>query len=178
MKAVKARTDITADGIKRLTQQAKELGRTTAFTATQIARMEVVLGQKGFDEKEIKSTIEPLLTFARGGGSGDINTLGQDLINAQEILTRSQNIFLGGEREAGSTIDLIDRPGPWFDGTPNHERVGKPAFPPERDRGSCWRHVSRRAGGRRSRAAYRYGKRSSSHVRTARARAILRLENA
>jgi TP901 family phage tail tape measure protein len=54
--------------IKELTQQAKQLGATTAFTATQVSELQLELAKLGFNDKEILSAAEGIENLAIATG--------------------------------------------------------------------------------------------------------------
>lgn len=66
MAEVRAITQATASDFARLTQQAKQLGRTTSFTARQVAAGQAELGRAGFDPTEITASTAAVLNLARG----------------------------------------------------------------------------------------------------------------
>ena len=65
MRAVKATTGAVGMEFEMLTEKAKFLGRTTSFTASQIAESMLELGRAGFAPKEIDSSITGILDLAR-----------------------------------------------------------------------------------------------------------------
>ena len=71
MKRVEARSTGTASELKAVRDEAKLLGRTTSFTATQVADLQGKLAQKNFSRKDIKDMTGNVLSLARAGGSGD-----------------------------------------------------------------------------------------------------------
>jgi TP901 family phage tail tape measure protein len=69
MKAVGAVSGTTAEELDRLTIKAKELGRTTSFTATQVASMMTELGRAGFSPDQIDAMISSVLNLSRASGT-------------------------------------------------------------------------------------------------------------
>jgi len=65
MSKVKAVTAGTAEEFDILNEKAKILGRTTSFTATQVAEGMVSLGRAGFSRKEIDKAIAGMLDLSR-----------------------------------------------------------------------------------------------------------------
>ena len=65
MRIVQAVTGATAGEFAKLTEQAKELGRTTSFTAAQVAAGMVELGRAGFASNEISDAIGGVMDLAR-----------------------------------------------------------------------------------------------------------------
>jgi len=64
MAKVKAITGSTEKDFKRLTSTAQKLGRTTFFTATQVAELQVAYGKLGFSTTEILAAQEATLQLA------------------------------------------------------------------------------------------------------------------
>jgi len=69
MRLTKAVTGATGEAFEVLTNQAKLLGRTTSYTASQVAASMVELGRAGFAVQEIEAAISPLLNMARATGT-------------------------------------------------------------------------------------------------------------
>lgn len=67
----------TTEGISEMTEQAKELGRTTVFTASQVSQLQIELSKLGFEKKSIEDMTESILQFAQatGGDLGDAAAL-------------------------------------------------------------------------------------------------------
>jgi TP901 family phage tail tape measure protein len=65
MAKVRAISGALAGDFKKLTDQAKELGRTTSFTATQVAAGMTSLARMGFDTSQIEAAIPAILNLAR-----------------------------------------------------------------------------------------------------------------
>lgn len=59
----------TADELAPLNQQAKDLGATTAFSATQVTELQIELAKLGFETEQIGKSTEPLLSFAAATGA-------------------------------------------------------------------------------------------------------------
>lgn len=70
MRRVEARSAGTADEMQALRMQAKDLGRTTSFTASQVGELQAKLAQKGFDRDAIKGVTSDILNLAKAAGSG------------------------------------------------------------------------------------------------------------
>lgn len=85
MAKVRAVTGATTTEFKMLTDNARELGRTTRFTAQQFAELQLVLGRKGFNPKAIVDM------------TGAISKLsiatGEDLALAADVVASSINAF-------------------------------------------------------------------------------------
>lgn len=65
MSEVQAVTGAAADDFARLNEQAKELGRTTSFTARQVAEGMTELGRAGYKPDQIEAAIPSVLNLAR-----------------------------------------------------------------------------------------------------------------
>lgn len=68
MLQVKAVSDASGLQLKRLREQASELGRTTAFTSTQVAQGMVELARMGFTADEVSKAIRPAMNLVRSTG--------------------------------------------------------------------------------------------------------------
>jgi hypothetical protein len=95
MMKVKTVTGASADELKMLTSEAKRLGATTQFTASQVADLQLVLGRKGFDPTAIKDMEGSILDLALATG--------EDLSLAAETVSASINAF-GLESSAASSV--------------------------------------------------------------------------
>ena len=69
MRAVQAVIGATGDEFDRLNEKAKLLGRTTSFTAAQVASAMLELGRAGFSSDEIDDAITDVLSLARATGT-------------------------------------------------------------------------------------------------------------
>ena len=95
MMKVNTVTGATVDEFKMLTDEAKRLGRTTQFTAQQVADLQLVLGRKGFDPTAIKNMEKSILDLALATG--------EDLSLAANVVASSINAF-GMEAKDASKI--------------------------------------------------------------------------
>ncbi|KKK66496.1 hypothetical protein LCGC14_2963530, partial [marine sediment metagenome] len=68
MLSVAAKSRATAAEMAKLTNQAKELGRTTSFTAVQVGGGMENLAKAGFSPREIEQSISSVLDLARATG--------------------------------------------------------------------------------------------------------------
>lgn len=59
----------TKDEIKGLTEQAKELGATTRFTASEIVGLQIELAKLGFEQEEIQASTQAVSNFAAATGA-------------------------------------------------------------------------------------------------------------
>lgn len=69
MLKIKGITKLVGKDFDALTERAKELGRTTSFTAKQVAAGMVALTRAGFQPEEIQKMIGPVLDLARATGT-------------------------------------------------------------------------------------------------------------
>ena len=69
MLSVKAVIGATTSEFMALNEQAKLLGRTTSFTASQVASAMLELGRAGFSSGEINDAISSVLSLARATGT-------------------------------------------------------------------------------------------------------------
>ena len=83
LRKVEARSSGTAEEMKALRHQAKELGRTTSFTAGQIGELQAKLAQKGFNRAQLQQMTPAVQDLARGAGEGteEDTTLAADLVS-------------------------------------------------------------------------------------------------
>lgn len=65
-------TQASKDEIKLLTSEAKRLGATTRFTATEVAKLQEILGRKGFKTDAIVDMTEAILNLSIAAGE-DLN---------------------------------------------------------------------------------------------------------
>lgn len=93
MSQVAATMGTTVDQIGNIKEKAKEMGATTAFTATEAAEGMNILAQSGLKAEEQISTIEPVLNLASAGAmnlassasyvTGAVKGFGDEMDNAQ-----------------------------------------------------------------------------------------------
>ena len=89
----------TKEGMAELTDQAKLLGSTTAFTASQVSDAQTELAKLGFTQNEILAATPALLDLARGAGS--------DIAQAAEIAAGTLNAFGLGAEETTRLADVM-----------------------------------------------------------------------
>jgi len=99
MSKVKAVTEGSVEAFEKLNKTAKELGRTTSFTATQVAEGMVNLGRAGFARDEIDKSIPSILNLARATDT--------DLAMAAEIAGGALRQFDMDASQAGRTADVL-----------------------------------------------------------------------
>jgi TP901 family phage tail tape measure protein len=113
MKNVEAITSATGAELAGLGDVAKEMGKTTVFSATQAADAMAFLGMAGFDTKEIISALPEVLSLAAAGGldlarAADIasNVMGQFSISAADT-GRVTNVLAATAASANTNIDQL-----------------------------------------------------------------------
>lgn len=87
----------TKDGVKNLTLAAKELGRTTEFTTSEVGDLQIALARLGFSENQIIKMQGSVLKFAAA--------VGADLGDAADFAGSALRAF---GLEAGDTNRLLD----------------------------------------------------------------------
>lgn len=97
MAAVRAVTGATGDDFARLEAQARELGATTMFSATEAAQAMEFLGMAGWDATQIMAGLPDVLNLAAAGGLG--------LAEAADI---ASNIMAGMSMEASEVGRAAD----------------------------------------------------------------------
>ena len=99
MTKVMAVTGASADEMKLLTDEAKRLGATTQFTASQVADLQLVLGRKGFDPSAIVNMEESILDLALATG--------ENLSLAAETVASSINAFNLESQDAARVANTL-----------------------------------------------------------------------
>jgi hypothetical protein len=87
------------DGMAALTEQAKQLGATTAFTASQVSDAQTELAKLGFTQNEILAATPALLDLARGAGA--------DISQAAEVAAGTLNAFGLSAEETTRLSDVM-----------------------------------------------------------------------
>ncbi len=99
MSRVKAISRASAEDMGLLTKQAKELGRTTQFTARQSADAMSYLGMAGWNAQEILKGMPGLLDLAAAGNT--------DLARTADIVSDELSAFGMGADQAGHMADVF-----------------------------------------------------------------------
>ncbi len=97
MKAVQAVSGATGREFERLTEQAKELGRTTSYTAAEVGSAMLNLARAGFKPAEIEAATPAMLDLARATGT--------DLAQSADIAAGTLRAF---NLEADQTTRVAD----------------------------------------------------------------------
>ncbi len=99
MAIVRAVTGATEQDFSALNDRAKELGRTTSFTATEVASAMVALGKAGFSSNEILASIAGTLDLARAGALGL-----EDATGIMADVTRSFGLTADAAEHVGDVL--------------------------------------------------------------------------
>ena len=92
-------TNATTEELKMLTSEAKRLGSTTQFTASQVAELQLSLGRKGFDPEAIKNMEQSVLDLSLATG--------EDLTLAADVVGASIRAFGKDSSEAASVANTL-----------------------------------------------------------------------
>ena len=99
MLTVRAVTAATQKQFKALADQAKLLGRTTSFTARQVAEGMTSLGRAGFRPSEIQAAVPAVLNLARATGT--------DLGRAADYAANAVRAFGLSARDTATVADVL-----------------------------------------------------------------------
>ncbi len=99
MRTLQAVIGATADEFEMLTDKAKELGRTTSFTAAQVAAGMVELGRQGFNPREIENSIGSVLALSRATAT--------DLAETSLIASGTLRAFALNATAMGRVADVL-----------------------------------------------------------------------
>lgn len=99
MRMVAATSRASGDDFQRLTNTAKELGRTTSFTAEEVANGMLSMSRMGFSPDSIINSIEPMLHLSRATGT--------ELAEAAEIAGNNMVVFGMQATDMTSIADLL-----------------------------------------------------------------------
>ena len=97
MRSVQAKTGATGELMDRLSEQSREMGRTTVHSATEAARGQAFLAQAGFDANEVLEALPATLALATAGEL--------DLASAADI---ASNVLKGFRLETDQTGRVTD----------------------------------------------------------------------
>lgn len=103
MRRVEARSSGTADEMKALRDQAKQLGRETSYTATQVGELQSKLAQKGFDRSQIKAMTGDIVNLAKAAGEGTE----EDTVLAADLVSGTLRAFKMESSQAGRLSDIF-----------------------------------------------------------------------
>ncbi len=111
MRAVKAAVSATGDEFDMLTAKAKRLGRTTSFSAVQVAESMLELARAGFSPTMIDDSIGAMLDLSRATGTNlaqatelAVNTMYSFELPASEM-TRVCDVLVAAANGAAMTLE-------------------------------------------------------------------------
>ena len=99
MRAVQGVLGATGDDFDKLTDKAKLLGRTTSYTASEVAGAMLELARAGFDPKQIDSATDAVLALGRATGT--------DLAEATTIAGNTLRAFSMDASQMGRVSDVM-----------------------------------------------------------------------
>lgn len=99
MRLTKAVTGATGDKFQLLTERAKQLGRDTAFTASEVAAGMTALGRMGFSSSEIDTAISSVMDLSRATGT--------ELAQSADIAANSLRIFGLESSQMSQVADIL-----------------------------------------------------------------------
>ena len=99
MRSVQAKTQASGADMQRLTDQSREMGRTTVHSATEAARGQAFLAQAGFNAGEILKALPGTLSLATAGEL--------DLAGAADIASNVLTGFNLNIAEADRVVDVL-----------------------------------------------------------------------
>lgn len=123
MRAVGGVTTATAAQLESMTEVAKELGRTTSFSATEVASLMGVLGRAGFSPDEVNEMTAAVLALSRATGtdatlsagimSATIRQFGlgaSDAAKVSDVLTAAANNSFNSVESLGESMKYAGKP--------------------------------------------------------------------
>jgi len=90
---------VSTDQMSKLTEQAKELGATTTFTASQVSELQKEYAKLGFTQKEIENVTEATLLLAEATGT--------DLARSAEVTGSTLRAFGLDSSETQRVVDVM-----------------------------------------------------------------------
>ena len=99
----------TDESMKDMIDQAKELGRTTVFTASQVTQLQIELSKLGFEKPAIQDMTQSILSFAQatGGDLGDAAALTGAAVRMFGASTEEANRYTNAMARA-TTASALD----------------------------------------------------------------------
>lgn len=89
---------VSKDGMSGLTEQARELGATTRYTATEVTQLQTELAKLGYSQQDIQNMTKDVLAFAQATGSeladaasltgATLRMFGDDTTHTQEYVDK------------------------------------------------------------------------------------------
>lgn len=105
MRRVEARTQGTSAEMKGLRNQAIGLGKSSAFSAREIAGLQDVLAQRKFDRTQIAEMTPSIAMLGRAAGGGDAPA--QDLLNAADLVSQAIMMYELSAKDAAKVSDIF-----------------------------------------------------------------------
>ncbi len=111
MRLVQAVTGATGAQFEKLTEQAKELGRTTSWTAAEAAQGMISLGRAGFKSDEIEASIAGVMDLARATGTeiGPATDIASNALRAFRLeaseMTRVVDVLTATANDSAQTLE-------------------------------------------------------------------------
>lgn len=103
LRKVEARSSGSAKEMEALRQQAKDLGRETRFTASEVGELQAKIAQKGFNRSKIKDMTKDVLNLASAAGEGTE----QDTTLAADLVSGTLRAYKMEATEAGRVSDVF-----------------------------------------------------------------------
>ena len=91
-------TGSTKEGLKELTDQARQLGATTTYTATEVIQLQTELAKLGYNQGDIKNMTESVLYFAQATGAS--------LADASSMTGAALRMF---QKDTTDTQEFVDK---------------------------------------------------------------------
>jgi len=105
MKILQARSRGTTEELAALERQAKQLGRTTVFTAAEVGDLMVILGRRGFQRSEILDMTPEILSLARAAGEG--KNKAEDMQYAANLTAGAIRVWGHEAAQSGQIADVF-----------------------------------------------------------------------
>lgn len=91
-------TGSTKEGLKELTEQARQLGATTTYTATEVIQLQTELAKLGYSQSDILNMTDSVLYFAQATGAS--------LADASSMTGAALRMF---EKDTTDTQEFVDK---------------------------------------------------------------------
>jgi TP901 family phage tail tape measure protein len=99
MSNLKAISGASAEEMAKMEAKAKELGRTTKFTASQVGQLQVQFSKRGFEPAEINAVTDATLALAAATG--------EDLASSAEVASGTIRAFSMDVKETSRVTDVM-----------------------------------------------------------------------
>ncbi len=104
MRRVEARSEGTGAQLRMLRDEARELGKTTALSAIDVANLAAELAAMGFTRSQMMQMVRPITMLAQAGGTGN---KALDAVNAAKLVSGTLRSFQMDFSEAGKVADVM-----------------------------------------------------------------------